>query len=67
VVDEHTYVSTDPVYGPTGLGILQSDNAVFLIPRAPLTTGTYTATIDQPSQPAITGTGCGARSPRLQP
>jgi hypothetical protein len=54
VVDENTYVSTDPIYGPTGLSILQSDNAVFLIPRAPLAEGSYTATINQPSVSPIT-------------
>ena len=48
VVDDNTYLSTDPVYGPTGLSILQSDRAVFLIPRTPLD-GSYTATINQPS------------------
>jgi hypothetical protein len=54
VVDENTYMSTDPVYGPTGLSILQSDNAVFLIPRTPLASGSYTATINQASASAIT-------------
>src|SRR5665213_2136962 len=54
VVDENTYMSTDPVYGPTGLSILQADKAVFLIPRTPLADGSYTATINQPSASAIT-------------
>ena len=50
VVDENTYHSTDPVYGPTGLAILQSDNAVFLIPRHPLSTGRYTVAVQQPDE-----------------
>ena len=54
VVDQWTYTSTNEVYGPTGMDILQSDNAVFLIPRSPLTTGTYTATINQPGESSIT-------------
>jgi hypothetical protein len=54
VVDQNTYVSTDPIYGPTGLSILQGDHAVFLIPRTPLVSGSYTATINQPSASAIT-------------
>ena len=53
VVDANDYVTTDPVYGPTGLDLLSADNAVFLIPRAPLVHGTYTASIEQPGQPAI--------------
>ena len=54
VVDANDYYTTDTVYGPTGLEILQSDNAVFLIPKSPLTQGTYTATITQPGASVIT-------------
>ena len=54
LVDDHTYVSTDPVYGPTGLEILQWDRAVFLIPASPLSNGFYDATINQPGQSPIT-------------
>ena len=54
VVDQNNYVSTDTVYGPTGLSILQGDNVVVLIPRAPLGNGSYTATIHQSSTAAIT-------------
>ena len=54
VVDQWTYTSTNTVYGPTGLDILKGNNVVFVIPRSPLTTGTYTAAIDQPGQSPIT-------------
>jgi len=53
VVDEDTYQSTDPIYGPTGAQILQGDKAVFLIPNAPLTAGRHWVTITQPGQPDI--------------
>jgi hypothetical protein len=35
VVDEHTYRTSDPIYGPTGLSILQGDHAVLLISAEP--------------------------------
>jgi len=54
VVDANDYLTTDTVYGPTGLEILQDDDAVFLIPKSPLSQGTYTASIDQPGQSAVT-------------
>ena len=54
VVDQTTYHSSDPVYGPTGLSILQGDKAVLLIPRAPLADGTYSVDIQQSGQPDIT-------------
>ncbi len=41
VVDQHDYRSTDPVYGPTGLDILQGSRMVILFPRQPLKKGTY--------------------------
>ena len=53
VVDSQTYLSTDPIYGPTGLAILQADNAVLLIPKSPLGYGSYTATINQPGQQPV--------------
>jgi hypothetical protein len=53
VVDEFTYHSSDPIYGPTGASILQGDNAVFLIPRRSLTTGTYQVSMLQSGQPDI--------------
>jgi hypothetical protein len=53
VVDAHTFYSTDRIYGPTGLTILQQGNGVFLIPRHALTTGEYSVTVKQPSQPDI--------------
>ncbi len=53
VVDEFTYHSSDPVYGPTGAAILQGDNAVFLIPRRTLGTGTYSVSVSQTGEPDI--------------
>jgi hypothetical protein len=53
VVDESTYVSSDSVYGPTGLQILTGDHAVVLVPRTRLVTGTYSARISQSKQSDI--------------
>lgn len=50
VVDKETYYSSNPIYGPTGAGILQADKAVILIPRQPLTNGGYSVTVQQPGQ-----------------
>jgi Cysteine-rich secretory protein family len=54
MLDEHHYHSTDKVYGPTGLAILQYDQAVILIPLHPLVKAKYHVTISQPGQPDIT-------------
>ena len=53
IVDAQTYRTTDPVYGPTGKAILVGDHAVFLISRAPLTSGAYTVNVVQPEQRPI--------------
>jgi hypothetical protein len=53
VVDSHTFVPSDPIYGPTALDILKGDNAVFLVPRAPLTPGNYFVSVGQPGHPEI--------------
>ena len=53
VIDSSTYVSTDPVFGSTGAATLAFSNAVVLIPRDPLTNGTYAVTIHQPGQPDV--------------
>jgi hypothetical protein len=53
VVDENTYTSSDPVYGPDGAAILRGNNAVILIPRLPLEGGVYTANVQQPGVSAI--------------
>ena len=53
-VDMHTYLSSDPVYGPTGASILAGgDHPVFLIAAQPLTWSRYHVTISQPGQPDI--------------
>ncbi|HTW12999.1 MAG TPA: hypothetical protein VME01_09660, partial [Solirubrobacteraceae bacterium] len=56
VVDSNTYRSTDRLYGPTGKQILEATNAVFLIPREPLTTGSYSVSVLQRGVPEITWT-----------
>jgi hypothetical protein len=54
VVDMHTYMTTDTVYGPAGASILSGqDHPVFLIPSAPLTWSRYHATMRQPGKPDI--------------
>jgi hypothetical protein len=47
VVDEHTYRSSDPVYGATGRAILQRDHVVILIPAHPLQIGQNVVRIRQ--------------------
>lgn len=46
----NTYRSSDPVYGATGTQLLNSDNAVLVLPRARLTPGVHTVTIRQPGR-----------------
>lgn len=53
VVDSHTFVSSDPLLGPTAIDILKGDNAVFLVPRAPLTPGRYSVSVHQPGQAEV--------------
>jgi hypothetical protein len=53
IVDEATYRSTDDVYGPTGLAILQGDHAVLVIPRTRLLHGVYSVSLTQPGQPDV--------------
>jgi hypothetical protein len=45
LLDQFTYHSTDKVYGPTGLAILEGDHAVVLFPSGDLRTGRYNVTI----------------------
>ena len=54
VVDSHTFVPADHLYGVTGVDILKGDNAVFLVPRAPLTPGNYDVSVSQPGHADIT-------------
>jgi hypothetical protein len=42
------------VYGPTGLSILQGDQAVLLIPKHPLASGVNTPTLNEPGSAPIT-------------
>lgn len=62
LVDEFTYFSSDTVYGPTGEDILQSDNAVILIPRSPLVTGASRRPFSRQARRTSPG-----RSPRRRP
>jgi hypothetical protein len=50
VVDEHDYFSSDPTYGEDGREILEGENAVLVIPRNPLTNGSYEVLLQQPAQ-----------------
>ena len=52
IVSKHTYVSSDPVYGPTGLTLLKSDT-LFIIPRDTLNASGYTARLSRPGQADI--------------
>ncbi len=54
VVDQYTYTSTDPLYGPTGQEILASDNMIILIPRRSLAPGSYSVDVSLPGQPNVT-------------
>ncbi|HZU59789.1 MAG TPA: CAP domain-containing protein [Solirubrobacteraceae bacterium] len=53
LVDEHTFRTTDKVYGPTGAAILHSDHAAFLIPRQALSKGRYSVSVRQSGRPGI--------------
>lgn len=45
LVDQFTYHSTDPIYGPTGKAILEGDHAVLLFPSGTLKAGTFKVTV----------------------
>jgi hypothetical protein len=53
VVDEHTYHSSDPLYGRNARFILSVDHAIVLIPRDPLTPGRYSVRVRRPGTPDI--------------
>ena len=53
VVDQYTYTSTDPLYGPTGADILSGDHLVIVIPRQPLLAGTNSVDLALPGQPDV--------------
>ena len=50
VVDQFTFRTTNKIYGPNALEILQHDNAVLLIPHRPLVPGNYSVSVAQPGQ-----------------
>jgi hypothetical protein len=52
IVSEHTYVSTDPVYGPTGLSLLRA-GTLFIIPRDALSSPRYMVNLTQPGRADI--------------
>ena len=53
IVTEHTYRTTDQVYGTLGFNLLRDSNAVFLFPRDPLTPGSYAVSLEQPGRAGI--------------
>ncbi len=53
IVDDHTYRSSNGIYGPNGKRILTGDHAVYLIPRLPLNMGAYHISINQPGLATI--------------
>lgn len=53
VVSEDTFVSTDAIYGPTGRSILDTSNALLIIPRRSLTGGRHSVTVNVPGRAAI--------------
>jgi putative cell wall-binding protein len=70
LVDSTTYKSADSVYGPSGSAVLGQHNAVVLVPRDVLSSGTYGVKISQPGRPDITwsftvSTGGTAPSPKI--
>jgi hypothetical protein len=54
IVSQHTYRTSDLVYGSTGLGLLTGSRALFVIARSPLRGGTYVVRLMQPGQADIT-------------
>ncbi|MCC6226344.1 MAG: hypothetical protein IT195_08060 [Microthrixaceae bacterium] len=53
VVTENNYVPIDPIYGAAGKAILNSADAVLVIPRDPLTPGTHQVSVEVPGHPPI--------------
>jgi hypothetical protein len=53
LVTASNFTTSDGIYGPTAREILEADNAVLVIPRRPLTAGTYAVDIAQPSRADI--------------
>jgi uncharacterized protein YkwD len=54
VVSEHTWTTSDSIYGPAGSSIMRADHIVLVIPRAPLEAGLHNV--------EITGSGMQALS-----
>jgi hypothetical protein len=52
IVTQHTYRTTDQVYGELGFNLLRDTNAVFVFPRDPLAPGRYAVSLDQPGRSA---------------
>ena len=54
VVTASSFTTTDAVYGTMGASILESTNAVLVIPRAPLAEGTHEVTVLGDDGPLVT-------------
>jgi hypothetical protein len=50
VVTANSFITSDPVYGNAGRDTLRRDNAVVIVPRAPLSVGVYNVRLAQPGQ-----------------
>lgn len=53
VVTAANFQTSDAVYGPSGRAILQGANAVLIIPRVELASGTYHVVLHQDGQPDV--------------
>lgn len=53
VVTENNFISTDKIYGPAGKQIIRQENLVLIIPRAPLSEGSYRVEISEPGRKKI--------------
>lgn len=53
VVTENNFISTDKIYGPAGKQIIRQENLVLIIPKAPLSEGSYRVEISEPGRKKI--------------
>jgi hypothetical protein len=53
VIDKFIFKTSDPIYGPVGKSIIESDNLVMIIPKNPLDGGMYQVKLSMPDRPVI--------------